>query len=123
MDQALNRTDAASISATILEEEEARREALEKAYADTVLPDDLLPGVGDEEMTFREGAQHGDHLEIRSHVSMDGPYRAIFDQQVWRPSGTRAMVEGLIQLVCVDRQHQLVRLPSQLAEALGTNVD
>jgi len=59
VDQASNRTDAASISATILEEEEARREALEKAYADTVLPDDLLPGVGDEEMTFREGIHKG----------------------------------------------------------------
>ncbi|MCH1512198.1 MAG: ATP-binding protein [Acidimicrobiales bacterium] len=59
MDQASNRTDAASISATILEEEEARREALEEASADTVLPDDLLPGVGDEEMTFREGIQKG----------------------------------------------------------------
>ena len=37
--------DAASITATILEEEEARKAALDQENADTVLPDDLLPGV------------------------------------------------------------------------------
>ena len=51
--------DAASITATILEEEEARKAALEQENADTVLPDDLLPGVGDEEMTFRDGVKKG----------------------------------------------------------------
>ena len=51
------------------------------------------------ELTFREGARHGDSLDIRSTVRLDGAYRALFDQQVWRPGGQRAMVEGLVQLV------------------------
>ena len=59
MDEASASDDAASISATILEEEEARKSALEEATAETILPDDLLPGVGDEEMTFKEGVQKG----------------------------------------------------------------
>jgi len=75
------------------------------------------------ELTFREGAKHGDSLEIRSRVRLDGAFRALFDQQVWRPDGDRAMVEGMVQLVCIDRNHKLVPLPAQLAQALNSNVD
>ncbi|MEG3586803.1 MAG: ATP-binding protein [Actinomycetota bacterium] len=49
----------ASITATILEEEEARRAALEAESEEVVLPDDLLPGVGDDEMSFRDGVREG----------------------------------------------------------------
>ncbi len=49
----------ASITATILEEEEARRAALEAESEEVVLPDDLLPGVGDDEMSFRDGLREG----------------------------------------------------------------
>ena len=59
MEEASTSNDAASISAAILEEEAARKAALEEATADTVLPDDLLPGVGDEEMSFKEGIEKG----------------------------------------------------------------
>ena len=57
MSEADRPNETASITATILEEEEARKAALAEETADTVLPDDLLPGVGDDEMTFREGVQ------------------------------------------------------------------
>ena len=59
MSEADRPNETASITATILEEEEARKAALAEETADTVLPDDLLPGVGDDEMTFREGVQKG----------------------------------------------------------------
>ena len=52
MSEADRPNETASITATILEEEEARKAALAEETADTVLPDDLLPGVGDDEMTF-----------------------------------------------------------------------
>ena len=57
MNEAERTNETASITATILEEEEARKAALAEETADTVLPDDLLPGVGDDEMTFREGVE------------------------------------------------------------------
>ena len=72
------------------------------------------------EMTFREGAVHGDSLEVRTTVSMDGAYRAVFDQTIWRPDGTRALVEGMVQLVCVDANKQLVPLPTSVVEALNS---
>ena len=59
MSEADRPNETASITATILEEEEARKAALAEETADTVLPDDLLPGGGDDEMTFREGVQKG----------------------------------------------------------------
>jgi tol-pal system-associated acyl-CoA thioesterase len=63
------------------------------------------------ELTFREGAAHGDLLEIRTTVKLESEYRAVFHQNVWRPNGRSAMVEGVVQLVCVNRQNQLVPLP------------
>ena len=34
------------------------------------------------ELTFREGARHGDHLEVRTTVTTESPYRAVFKQDV-----------------------------------------
>lgn len=63
-------------------------------------------------MKFREGARFGDSLEIRTTVKKASDYRAIFDQQVWRPGGPRALVEGEVELCCVDGKQQLVKLPA-----------
>ncbi|MCB0994570.1 MAG: MFS transporter [Acidimicrobiales bacterium] len=54
-----NNDDPAALAAAVLEEE-ARRQADEAARsAAPVLPDDLLPGVGDTPMTLREGLRSG----------------------------------------------------------------
>jgi acyl-CoA thioester hydrolase len=71
------------------------------------------------ELTFREGAVFGDDLEIRTTVRRESEYRAVFDQQVWKPEGRAAMVSGLVQLVCVNRANQLVPLPPGVARALA----
>lgn len=63
------------------------------------------------ELSFREPAGLGDSLEIRTTVKLESEYRAVFHQSVWRPGGRAAMVEGTVQLVCVDRQNRLVPLP------------
>ncbi len=47
------------LSSAILEGEERRVAAQAERDAETVLPDDLLPGVGDEAMTLREGLAAG----------------------------------------------------------------
>ncbi len=51
--------DPRSLTTAILEEEETRRAEQSERSADVVLPDDLLPGVNDEPMTFREALHHG----------------------------------------------------------------
>lgn len=60
---------------------------------------------------YREGAVFGDRLEIRTTVARASDYRALFTQDVWRPGGQKALVEGQIELCCVNRERQLVRLP------------
>ena len=50
---------AASLTAVVVAEEEARREAQAAAEAGELLPDDLLPGVGGEPMPLREGIKAG----------------------------------------------------------------
>jgi ABC-type branched-subunit amino acid transport system ATPase component/predicted MFS family arabinose efflux permease len=52
-------SEAAALTAVVVEEEEARREAQAKAEAGELLPDDLLPGVGGEPMPLREGLKAG----------------------------------------------------------------
>lgn len=66
------------------------------------------------EMTFREGAVFGDALEIRSRMRIDSDYRVTFKQDVWRPGATTPMVEGLVQMVCVDAQQKLIRIPEKV---------
>jgi ABC-type branched-subunit amino acid transport system ATPase component/MFS family permease len=51
--------DAAALTAVVLREEEARREAQAAAEAGELLPDDLLPGVGGELMPLRDGLRAG----------------------------------------------------------------
>ena len=49
----------ADLASAILDEEAKRRAEQAERDAETVLPDDLLPGVGDEPMTLREGLRAG----------------------------------------------------------------
>ena len=71
------------------------------------------------ELSFREPAGLGDILEIRTKVELQSDYRAVFHQSVWRPDGKQAMVEGIVQLVCVDRQNRLVPLPVGVRERIS----
>lgn len=52
-------SEAAALTAIVVAEEEARREAQAAAEAGELLPDDLLPGVGGDPMPLREGLRVG----------------------------------------------------------------
>ena len=51
--------DAAQLAAAVLDEEARRQEAQAERDAEVVLPDDLLPGVGDTPMTLKEAIATG----------------------------------------------------------------
>src|SRR5215204_6165086 len=59
-------SDAAALTAVVLNEEEARRDAQAAAEAGELLPDDLLPGVGGEPMPLRDGLRRGGIIMIIS---------------------------------------------------------
>ncbi len=71
------------------------------------------------DLTFRQGAVHGDVLQIRTTVEVGSAYRAIFHQSVWRHDSPRALVEGEVHLACVDRDQKLARLPADIFVQLG----
>lgn len=71
------------------------------------------------EMKFREGARFGDSLQVRTTVTAASPYRAVFTQQIWKPEGASWMVDGLVELCCVDRDGKLIPLPPQVQSQLN----
>jgi acyl-CoA thioesterase FadM len=65
-------------------------------------------------MQFREGARLGDVVEVRSSVRSASPFRLVFQQDVWKPSGSRPMVECEIELVTVDAEGRPVAVPESV---------
>lgn len=61
------------------------------------------------ELTYKAGARFGDDVTIRSTVELESPYRAVFRQDAYR--GDELLVQGLVQLVCVDGEQKLVKIP------------
>lgn len=70
-------------------------------------------------MKFREGARFGDRVQVRTTVRKDSAYRLVFVQQIWRPEGKQPMVDGLVELACVDRDAKLIPLPQLVLDRLG----
>jgi len=71
------------------------------------------------EMTFREGAVFGDTVQVHTRVEKESDYRLLFFQDVVRPRDGKKLVEGLVQLVCVDGDKKLVRLPASVLARLA----
>jgi tol-pal system-associated acyl-CoA thioesterase len=69
------------------------------------------------DVTYKQGAVHGDTVLVKSSARMDSAYRLAFQQDVWR--GDELLVHGVVQLVCVDRDAQLVQLPAALLARLA----
>ena len=68
-------------------------------------------------MTFKEGARFGDRVEIRTTVELASPYRAVFVQRAFR--GDALLVDGEIELACVDGANKLVKLPGIVRDRLA----
>ena len=75
-------------------------------------------------MTFREGASLGDGVDIRTTVHLESEYRLRFEQNAYRVACSevacepKLLVEGLVELVCVDREKKLCRLPDNVVQEL-----
>ncbi len=63
------------------------------------------------ELNYFEGAQFGDELEIRSTANLESDYRVLWHQEAWRKGGVKAAVTADIQLVCINRDKKLCKIP------------
>ena len=51
-------------------------------------------------------------------VKLDGKYKTLWRQEVWRPNATKAAVIGDIEMVCMDKQKRLHPLPDDFMQAM-----
>ncbi len=70
------------------------------------------------DLTYKKGAQFGDHVRIETTVEQESPFRLIFHQVAKLDANDSLLVNGLIELVCVDRDRKLIRLPQVVLEKL-----
>jgi acyl-CoA thioester hydrolase len=70
------------------------------------------------ELTYKQGAVFGDEVAIRSAVELESAFRLVFRQDAWRTSDETLLVQGSVQLVCVDRDKKLVRVPESVTRAV-----
>ncbi|NOY90530.1 MAG: YbgC/FadM family acyl-CoA thioesterase [Deltaproteobacteria bacterium] len=68
-------------------------------------------------MTFKRGAVFGDNIEIRTRVTSESEYRLIFAQDVYRDE--ELLVEGRVEMVCVDGTTKLVKVPESVCARLA----
>lgn len=100
--------------------ERAREHAIGSAVLARMFADDGLGFVVYKvELTFSDGAVFADLLDIRSTYELEGPYRMNWTQEAWRPDGKRPAVKGVVQLVCVNRDRQLVPIPQEYLPTTG----
>jgi tol-pal system-associated acyl-CoA thioesterase len=62
-------------------------------------------------LTYKDGAVFGDVLEVRSTCKLESEVRLSFVQQVFRQRDNRLLVDGTVEMVCVDRDKKLVPVP------------
>lgn len=67
--------------------------------------------VYEADLSFKRSAKLGDQLEVRTRVSRESDFRAIFVQDAYPLDGEDPYVESTIELVCVDENEDLVPLP------------
>ncbi len=70
------------------------------------------------ELTFKQGAVFGDEVVIRSSVELESAFRLVFQQNAVRVVDDGQLVQGVVQLVCVDRDKKLVRVPESVTRAV-----
>lgn len=62
-------------------------------------------------LTYREGAVFGDVLEIHTTPRLESEYRGVFEQRAYRKADGKLLVEGVVEMVCIDADKRLVPLP------------
>ena len=68
---------------------------------------------------YRAPAGFGDTLRVESTVVASSAFRLTFDQRAQIVQRDTLACEATIELACVDRRQQLVKVPAAILEALG----
>jgi len=66
-----------------------------------------------------DGIEFGDIVDIRTVFSLDGKYRSIWRQEIWRTKKEKPAVIADIEMVCMNKARQLCPLPEKIFELLN----
>lgn len=75
------------------------------------------------DMTFQEGVEFAEVCDIRSSVELEGKYKTLWRQEVWRPNAIRPAVIGEIEMVCLDKEKRLQPTPDFILTAFAKHTD
>ncbi len=75
--------------------------------------------VTDLRIRYRQPARYDDLVRIRSRVAEAASRRVIFAYQLEDATQGTTIADAETTLLCLDRQHQLSRLPAAVLSALG----
>ncbi|MFA0656681.1 MULTISPECIES: thioesterase family protein [unclassified Vibrio] len=69
-------------------------------------------------MTFQDGVEFAEICDIRTSFELDGKYKTLWRQEVWRKDATKPAVIGDIEMVCLDKDKQLQPVPAEVLQAM-----
>ncbi|QUM85248.1 MULTISPECIES: thioesterase family protein [unclassified Moritella] len=69
-------------------------------------------------LTFLDGVEFAEVCDIRTSFTLDGKYKTIWRQEVWRPNASKAAVIGDIEMVCLDKEKRLQPFPDDVLTAM-----
>ncbi|MEN9786231.1 MAG: hypothetical protein RLZZ299_1495 [Pseudomonadota bacterium] len=75
------------------------------------------------ELRYLKGAAFGDTLTVRTHVVLESPWRAVFRHVAHRDSDGAGLVDGTVELVCVDAQGRPVRIPDAVTAQCAAHAE
>lgn len=64
-------------------------------------------------LTYSDGVRFGEVCEVRTTVHAEGDFRTVWLHEFWRPDGLKPAVKSSVELVCIDRQSELVPIPGE----------
>lgn len=69
-------------------------------------------------MVFQDGVEFAEICDIRTTYQIDGKYKTLWRQELWRPGASKAAVIADIEMVCLDRHKRLQPLPESIFKTL-----
>ncbi|KXO08330.1 4-hydroxybenzoyl-CoA thioesterase family active site [Moritella sp. JT01] len=69
-------------------------------------------------LTFQDGVEFAEVCDIRTSFTLDGKYKTVWRQEVWRPNASKAAVIGDIEMVCLDKEKRLQPFPDDVLTAM-----
>lgn len=72
-------------------------------------------------MIFQDGVEFAEVCDVRTSFKIDGKYKTLWRQELWRPGATKAAVIGDIEMVCLDKEKRLQIIPPEICSLLFSN--